>query len=98
MKTFANLICAITFVLTFPLSTKAQWQKTNGPNVDYINCIAASNNNIYAASNKGLFLSRDTGEHWAASNNGLQDSNFISLIVGGANIFAGTPSNGVFVS
>jgi hypothetical protein len=59
-----------------------------------------SGSNIFAGTDRGVFLSTDNGTSWTAVNSGLKDrdtTNVLSLAVSGSNIFAGTDS-GVFHS
>jgi len=62
----------------------------------WISCFTASPNgatgtNIFAgAIGEGLLVSTDNGATWRAANTGLTDSNVVSLVISGANLFAGT--------
>jgi hypothetical protein len=54
---------------------------------------------VLAATNKGLFVSKDLAANYILSNNGLTDSLHItSLVFGGSKLYAATQNNGVFVS
>lgn len=54
---------------------------------------------VIAATNKGLFVSKDLAANYVRSNNGLTDSLHItSLAFGGTKLFAATQNAGVFVS
>jgi hypothetical protein len=55
--------------------------------------------NIYAGTKGGLFKSNNFGLNWTNVSNGMPPNTFIrSLATIGTNIFAGTYSDGVFVS
>lgn len=54
---------------------------------------------VLAATNKGLFVSRDLAANYIRSNAGLSDSLHITaLVFGGTKLFASTQNAGVFVS
>ncbi|MDR3610468.1 MAG: hypothetical protein P4L27_07900 [Ignavibacteriaceae bacterium] len=76
------------------------WERTNE---NVFSCLAVNGNNVYAVYNwpSGgvIYLSMDNGANWTLDNNGLNNAGIISSIaVNGANVFAGTKSNGVFLS
>lgn len=57
-----------------------------------------SGNHIFAGSfPSGVFLSTDSGSHWAAMNNGINSIDINAITISGKNIFAGGPT-GVFLS
>lgn len=45
-----------------------------------------------------MFLSTDSGNTWNAFNNGLTETDILSLLIDGTNLFAGTSGGGVFLS
>jgi hypothetical protein len=58
-----------------------------------------SNQLVIAATNKGLFVSRDLAANYTRANKGLTDSlNVTTLSFAGTKLFAGTRYGGVFVS
>ncbi|MBI4645417.1 MAG: hypothetical protein HY738_02200 [Bacteroidia bacterium] len=92
-----QILLLLVFVLYNYLSP-AQWQQTNGPYGETINCFAVSNNNIFAGTEgEGVFLSTDNGSTWIAVNNVLIYK-VKALAISGTNIFAGTAGSGVFLS
>jgi photosystem II stability/assembly factor-like uncharacterized protein len=58
---------------------------------------AVSGTRLFAGSfNRGVFLSTDSGTTWIDENTGLADSAVFSLLVSGADIFAGTDASNVW--
>ncbi len=58
---------------------------------------AAKSDTLFAGAYQGgVFLSTNSGTSWTADNNGLTDSDVVSLTVSGGNIFAGTSGGGIF--
>ncbi len=52
---------------------------------------------IFAGTNRGIYVSKDNGANWTAMNIGLSDAEKIySLVVSGANIYAGTGGAGIW--
>lgn len=50
------------------------WQQTRGPSGGQVNALAIAPSNpstLYTGTNNGIYISRDGGETWAASNEGL---------------------------
>jgi ligand-binding sensor domain-containing protein len=63
-----------------------------------ITSIAASGNNLYAATyGDGIFISTNNGESWSAINNGLTTPYIHSLAVSGEDLFASI-TEGIFIS
>ena len=94
-----KLIFLIVVILLNFNFVNAQWQNTNFPYSDCINCFAVSDTNIYAGTvGGGVFFSNDNGTSWVALNNGLTNLTVASLLIHGSNIFAGTNGGGVFLS
>ncbi len=95
MKKLILLLLAFTSIF----STKAQWQRTNGPNGSFIYCLASSGTTILAGTyNDGVFITNNNGNSWSAANNGLTNLFVPTLAVSGSNVFAGTYGDGVFIS
>lgn len=64
---------------------------------------AVDGNNIYVGGSSGVFFSANQGQSWTAINNGLERVIVTTLVVSGANLFAGTGVSsgvrrGVFLS
>ena len=78
-------------------SNNGSWIKGNGCYDGKINSFAISGDNIFAATNGGVFLSSNNGKNWTAVNNGLTSLEVFGLAFIGTKLFAGT-SGGVFVS
>jgi len=64
----------------------------------HVKTLAISGNNIYAASDSGMFLSVNNTYSWVAIDNGLGSDSIISLAVDGNNVFAGTEDGIVYMS
>lgn len=60
--------------------------------------LAASGHRLLAGGTDGLFVSSDGGSHWIAVQGGLPKTEIHSLVVRGSDAFAGTLSEGVFMS
>ncbi|MGE5456846.1 MAG: T9SS type A sorting domain-containing protein [Methanococcaceae archaeon] len=66
---------------------------------NYILSFAAIDNNIYAGCDiHGVFLSTDYGANWKLINNGLTSTKIYALAANTDHVFAGTESNGIFVT
>lgn len=72
-------------------------QKDNGLGEYSVRSLALGEGNIYAGTEKGVYISTDGGEHWMDRNVGLTNLYIVSLAVNGSEIYAGT-SNGIFKS
>ncbi len=89
------LLILITFDVNF---AQAQWQRNNLDTIG-ANCIIVNDSTVFVGTQGGVYISIDSGLTWALSNNGFPQNAIVSsLAIKGANIFAGTYSNGVFVS
>jgi uncharacterized protein (TIGR03437 family) len=67
------------------------WERpaNNGLTNRNVNKLAALGNNLFAATNGGVFVSSDGGENWMAVNNGLTIQTVNALAVLGASLYAG---------
>jgi photosystem II stability/assembly factor-like uncharacterized protein len=95
MKKIILLFLAFSALINF---SNAQWQQTNGPFGGVVNCIAVSGSKIFAGTRTGVFLSTDNGANWNAVNNGIENTEVLSLAINGNNIYAGTYRAGFYVS
>jgi len=69
----------------------ARWtQVNNGLTDTWVWSLAVSGANIFAGTDRGVFLSTDNGTSWTRVNNGLKNTRVRCLAVSGTNIFAGT--------
>ncbi len=104
---FLVLLCGTISIL--PDESRAQWVQTNGPCGGYTLCLTLSPNgaggmNLFAGTyGGGVFLSTNSGTHWTAVNNGLDDPNVWAIVsspdgAGGTDVFAGTLNKGVYRS
>ncbi len=84
------------------------WAVKDSAFTQSINCFVINNGTLFAGTNNGVYSSSNDGTSWSASSNGLTLSNYDSiyhhppqvnrLAIGGTNLFAGTSSEGVFIS
>ncbi|HOT97953.1 MAG TPA: T9SS type A sorting domain-containing protein [bacterium] len=63
----------------------------------YVNCLAASDSNIFAGTKDGVFRSPSNGTYWIPASSGLGSKSIRSLNIYGKNLYAGTDS-GLFIS
>ena len=74
------------------------WNQVNfGLLNHYVNCLAATDSNIFAGTADGVFRSPSNGTYWIPASNGLVSKSIRSLNIYGKNMYAGTDS-GLFVS
>ncbi len=98
MKSIVKSLFVMICVFTGTTPLLAQWVQTNSPQGFQIQCLAASGTNLFAGDYQdGVFLSTDNGRSWTGVDSGLTNRNVRSLVVMGANLFAGT-GGGVFLS
>jgi len=67
-------------------------------NLNKINSITSSNNNLFAATPDGVFLSTDSGTNWQAVDRGLFEKSIFSLTSFGSNLIASAINSPVFFS
>ncbi|MFA6456455.1 MAG: T9SS type A sorting domain-containing protein [Bacteroidota bacterium] len=83
---------------------QGQWiNVNNGISKTDIISVNSVGEKIFVGTNSGLFVSTDQGNHWNASNSGLENSPVWSMAISGNNFFAGSrglinSGNGVFLS
>ena len=97
----------ILFIIAFfciNINAKAQWQPTNGPYGNEVNCFAVNGSVIFAATGGAVYSTNNNGVTWSFLNNGWPNPfynglqpNVNALLFSGSNLFAGTES-GVFLS
>ena len=64
----------------------------------YVNSIAFSGTNIFAATEDCVYLSTNNGGSWTSSNAGITSTYIHTLAISGTQIFAGTQPDGMFLS
>ncbi|HEY3876666.1 MAG TPA: hypothetical protein VGM92_14410 [Candidatus Kapabacteria bacterium] len=84
-------------------SASAQWTEAIGPYSSSIYCFASANGNLFAAYQKGVFVSTDNGANWTTYTNAFTNINVTCLAAssdgnGGTNLFAGTGYAGPYLS
>jgi len=96
-------LCGIVALLIgciIPLA--AQWIPTNTPPNFTPTVLAVDDSNLYAGYAAGLLCSHDRGATWKQAGKGLPAERITALkirrVVGGSMLFAGTQSQGIFLS
>jgi photosystem II stability/assembly factor-like uncharacterized protein len=92
-----KLIFVLLAVFIIVNSVFAQWVQTNGPMGGNVNCFLYYNNKLYSGFNSGACYSTNHGISWSKIE-GLSGKEVRAFAHLGTSIFAGTGSNGVFVS
>ena len=93
----------ISILAIIGLRVNAQWQRA-GLDSAWVEALTINGNNIFAATNYGMFLSSNNGVLWTSINTGLKNNGYggygtISLAIKGDTLFTGTQNNGdVFIS
>ena len=90
----------IGLLLLISPTANAQWVRTNGPGGQAVTALAASGQNIYAGTNKGVYFSSDKGENWTEVNSDAGSSvsaQITALAVYDSDVFAAT-AGGIFLS
>ncbi|MEI6091659.1 MAG: T9SS type A sorting domain-containing protein [bacterium] len=95
LEFYNNNIIIINGGLSISSDKGVSWVTKSVPGAN-INNLTFSGDNIYAITNKGVYLSNDNFETWILRNNGLTNYVF-TLICDGQNIYALT-SYGFFIS
>ena len=99
MRKILSKILAV-FVLaaaSYPAYTQ-EWEQTNGPNGGVVSGLTKLGDNIYASIGStlfykeagGVFKSEDNGLNWGPMNNGLLNTNVLSIYAKDTILFAGT--------
>ncbi len=87
----------LVVLLMVAVTTQARWKQTSSFDGGEINSLTVSGDTIFAATEKGIFVTTDNGGNWSEKNNGLTNLSVNSIVVNGKYIFAGT-AGGVFLS
>jgi photosystem II stability/assembly factor-like uncharacterized protein len=89
-----NLICVISYY------SQACWEPTNGPYGGICNKLKVINNEVYAATNCGVYSTNDSGITWKNRSAGflgecrqIQDVDIVNN-----NMIAGTLDSGIYIS
>lgn len=65
-------------------------------NVGYVFCLEAVDNNLFAGTQRGVYLSTDYGVNWEAKNESLENTRIQSLERCGYYLYAGTDGRGIW--
>ena len=88
----------LLLIFCFAFQLNAQWTEVNELFGVQVNCLAVSDNNIFAGiSDKGVYLSTNNGTSWTEVSTGLTHPRINCLAVSEGKIFAGT-WYGIFLS
>jgi len=87
---------SILFVVIIVCNIQAQWVQTGGLTNKIITTFLISNNNFFAVTNEGVYVSTDNGTNWILT--GLQNNKITALAISGINIIAGTTNDKLFIS
>jgi photosystem II stability/assembly factor-like uncharacterized protein len=89
-----------TYILvTYTVHAQNNWVPTNGPYGGSINMLKTFNNNLYAATNCGIYMTSDSGVTWEQKCAGLGACKIFSDIdLVGNTLLTGTLDNGMFIS
>jgi photosystem II stability/assembly factor-like uncharacterized protein len=98
IKSCSLHVCIITALAVHFCTVKAQWVQT-----DILACqvknFFVNGNDIFAATDSGVFRSTDNGINWTSADSGLPSNTVIySVAMCGKNIFAGTSGKGIYLS
>jgi hypothetical protein len=66
------------------------------PSTPQVYSLVLAGDDLLAGTDDGVYISSDGGEHWRASNTGLQGISIRSLVVTGPIVLAGSEYRGVF--
>lgn len=66
------------------------------PDSSTVTALALYKDSLFAATQKGIFVSSNNGDSWAADNTGLSDTVVLAFVVSGNMLFAGTNGGGVW--
>ncbi len=94
----SNLFAASNDGVYLSTNNGTSWTSANSGLTGPVQCFADSDSTVFAGTNNGVFLSSDNGTSWVPANSGLTNLNVQSLLVSGANIYAGTVGGGVYRS
>jgi uncharacterized protein (TIGR03437 family) len=89
---------AATASQTVAISVTPRWSQTQGLEGGQVFAFLNQGANLLAGGAGGVYLSANQGQSWTPVNNGLTNTQVLSLASTGARLFAGTDGAGVFVS
>jgi ligand-binding sensor domain-containing protein len=92
---------AFAFLISSSLSAqtlKGQWMRTNGLITSQINTIDTLEQNLFACTQSGLYVTSDSGADWEPDSAGMGSVSVSSVIANDGKLFAGTNGKGIFVS
>jgi photosystem II stability/assembly factor-like uncharacterized protein len=90
-----QFVLSLALLLIFCSTANSQWVRET-PNHLHALCFTSIGSTLFAGADSGVFISTDSGAHWALS--GLADTQVNKLAANGSIVFAGTENEKVFVS
>jgi formylglycine-generating enzyme required for sulfatase activity len=97
MKTMMRCLVIVLFVGMISTQSNAQWVKTSLDSID-VRALAVSGNNLFVATDSGLFITTNNGDMWTLVKTGLTPNRTVNCFAKSSlHLFAGTDS-GIFVS
>jgi len=95
-----NLFADMSSELYFSSDNGTSWARTDSGLPSRVGWLAASDDrcgsDLFASTGR-VYCSTDNGRTWNAANTGLPKNDVVSLVVSGADLFAGTIGSGVWV-
>ena len=92
----AIFICSLFFV---SIESQAQWTSLGLSNNLIVNTFLVDDQNIFAGTSNGVYVSNNNGLNWMERNSGLWvGSGVWSMATNGSNIFAALLNGGLFLS
>ncbi len=95
-----NLIVSFICLTSFFLNSQTCWEPTNGPYGGQCNILKTINNEVYAATNCGVYSTNDSGVTWKNKSGGIlgecQIINDIDIV--NNTMIIGTQDSGIYVS
>src|SRR5450755_5115670 len=92
-------LTALSIPLFSHTNVSAQWVRTNGPYGGPVSCFAVSGTNLFAGTDRGVFLTTNNGTTWKAVNAELPANTSVGALAAiGTNVFAAIDGHGVYRS
>ena len=96
VRNFSALLASF-FCVCLASPSPAQWRQVNGHGGATVRCLASGPTGIFAGTNGGVIHSTDSGITWSTINDGLTDSDIVSLIEVGSNVIVGSYGGSLYL-